>query len=132
MTEPRPDDYLLATAQDLLAAAEAAGGKAWVADHFPEGTVIRPADSTHSLLHLHADGNRAAGTPCLSKPVGAYIAKVGPTTGIAIAKWLESVGEFLAACRETHGNLPHQAIYNSRHALAVAGAITETEAADHV
>lgn len=82
-------EELHTAAATLRTAARAAGGGEWAADYFPEGTVVHPADSTLSLFQLHADGNRAAGTPCVPKPIGAWIALMDPTMGPLLADWLE-------------------------------------------
>lgn len=105
-------DEIRAAAEILRCSAQAAGGEAWAADHFEQGTIVRPANSTHSLLRLAADGPRAAGTPHVAKPVGAYMALVDPATGLDLADWLES------AARDARKIGPDP------HALAVARAIT--------
>lgn len=71
-------------------AAAALNGKRWTADHHPEGTVVRPADSTRSLFQLHADGRSPSGTPCVSPAMGTWIALMGPVVGGALARWLET------------------------------------------
>lgn len=89
MPDLTPAEELRTAAATLKSAARTAGGSEWTADHFPEGTVVRPTDSTHSLFQLHADGIRAAGTPCVSQPVGAWMALMGPGMGPLLADWLE-------------------------------------------
>ncbi|AWL39692.1 MULTISPECIES: hypothetical protein [unclassified Streptomyces] len=87
----RPADLLRAAAELLRQTATTAGGEPWVADHFPEGTIVRPAATTHSLFRLAAHGNRAAGTPCVSPAVGAHIALMHPGVGLALARLLDGV-----------------------------------------
>lgn len=81
----QPAQELRTAAQTLRGLTQAVGGDTWTADHFPEGTIIRPANSTVSLLRLAADGMRAAGTPHVTAPVGAYIAAMGPNVGALLA-----------------------------------------------
>lgn len=97
MPDPTPATVLRTAAATLRTAARSAGGSDWLADHFPEGTVVRPADSIHSLFQLHADGIRAAGTPCISRPVGAWIALMDPGMGPLLADWLDDVADGLDA-----------------------------------
>lgn len=92
-----PADELRAAAEKLRDAAELAGGQTWVADHYPEGTIVRPATSTRSLFRLAADGTRAAGTPNVAAPIGEYIAAMHPGVGIALADWLEFTATVLDA-----------------------------------
>ena len=84
-----PADELRTAAQKIRDAAEMAGSRPWAADHYPEGTIVRPANSTHSLFRLAADGTRAAGTPNVAAPIGDYIATMHPAVGLALADWLE-------------------------------------------
>lgn len=86
---PTPADELKTAATTLRKLAFAAGGEAWTADHHDRGTIVHPTDSTHSLFMLAADGMRAAGTPCVIRPVGAYMAAVGPNVGEMFAALLE-------------------------------------------
>lgn len=72
-----------------FAALPSGQAAAWEADHYPEGSIIRPVGSTHSLLMLRADGLRAAGTPCLTPAVADYIAAMGPSVGTALADLLD-------------------------------------------
>ena len=62
----------------------------WAADHSPEGTVVHPVGSTLSLFELHADGGRAAGTPCVSRRVGDLMAAMHPGVAAALADWLDA------------------------------------------
>ncbi|MBT2379010.1 hypothetical protein J7E90_17050 [Streptomyces sp. ISL-111] len=92
-TPPTPDhpaDQLHAAATLLRQTATTAGGEPWAADHFPEGTIVRPAANTHSLFRLAAHGNRAAGTPCVTPQVGTHIALLHPGVGLALAAWLDT------------------------------------------
>jgi hypothetical protein len=86
-----PDQEIRAAITKLRGLAAAAGGTTWTADHYPEGTVVHPAGSTLSLFRLAADGPRAAGTPHVAKPVGAYIAAMNPKVGEALTVLLEAV-----------------------------------------
>lgn len=126
-------DELRTAAKTIRDAAEHAGGQTWIADHFPEGTVVRPANSTRSLFRLAADGTRAAGTPNVAAPIGEYIAATHPGIGLALGDWLAHAADTLHAGR-IHGTdlvicepcceqLPCQHI---RPALAVARAINDT------
>lgn len=85
-----PAQELRTAAQTLRSAADHAGGDDWIADHYPEGTVVHPADSTTSIFRLAADGMRAAGTPHVLAPIGEYIATVSPALGLLFADWLDS------------------------------------------
>lgn len=91
MTSPAQE--LRTAAQTLRDLIRAVGSEAWSADHFPEGTIVRPANSTVSLLRLAADGARAAGTPHVTAAVGAYIAAMGPNVGLALVKLLEDCAD---------------------------------------
>ncbi len=84
-----PTEEITTAAARLRELARAAGGGTWTADHFPEGTIVRPAGSTRSLLRLAADGNRAAGTPYVPPAIGDYIAAMGPLVGTAVALLLD-------------------------------------------
>jgi hypothetical protein len=65
---------------------------------------------------LAADGMRAAGTPCVIRPVGAYMAAMGPNVGALLAAWLDSWA--VVDIRE------HDAMQvDARHALHIARAI---------
>lgn len=86
-----PAEEITAAAKKIRDAAEMAGSQTWTADHYPEGTIVRPANSTHSLFRLAADGTRAAGTPNVAAPIGDYIAAMHPVVGLALATLLEGV-----------------------------------------
>lgn len=86
-------EELRAAAEMIRTAAQAAGGKKWVADHHRRGTIVHPADSMRSLFGLAADGNRAAGTPHVTAAIGTYMAAVHPRVGELLAKWLDSAAE---------------------------------------
>jgi hypothetical protein len=108
-----PVEQLRAAAQTLRTAAELAGSQTWTADCYPEGTIVRPANSTRSLFRLAANGTRAAGTPNVAAPIGEYIATMNPRVGIAVADWLDSAAK------------DAMQIGPDPHALAVARAIQE-------
>lgn len=121
MPDPTPAAVLRTAAATLRTASRAAGSGEWAADHFPEGTVVRPADSTHSLFQLHADGNRAAGTPCVTRPVGDWIALMDPGMGPLLADWLERQADTASSTAWCTNN-PDQDI-----ALALARAVNTKE-----
>lgn len=114
-TTPTPADNLRAAALILRQAANSAGAARWTADHFPEGTIVRPEGKTRSLFVLAADGARAAGTPCVPPPIGAHMALMGPTLGLALADWLDAA----AGCLSGPDTV-------SPHALAVARLVLGT------
>lgn len=103
-----PAEELRAAAKAIRSAAEFAGSQTWIADHYPEGTIVRPASSTLSLFRLAADGTRAAGTPNVAAPIGEYIAAMHPRVGLALADWLEETAEgydaAVIAAREVWGD----------------------------
>lgn len=100
-----PAQRLREAAAIVRAASAALDGQRWEADHHPEGTVVRPADSAHSLFQLHADGLRAAGTPCVSPAVGKWIALVGPVVGEALAAVLDQAADKIAAHRKAAAHI---------------------------
>jgi hypothetical protein len=106
----------------LREASTALNGQRWTADHHPEGTIVRPADSTQSLFQLHADGLRAAGTPCVTPAVGAWIALMHPGVGEALAAWLEAEARRIATTAHPDW---HDVL--APHALAVADALLGPE-----
>lgn len=139
-TTPTPADLLRAAAELLRQTATTAGGKPWAADHFPEGTIVRPAANTHSLFRLAAHGNRAAGTPCVTPQVGAHMALMHPGVGLALAAWLDRAAvEYDATVRGAAGVWSESGEERERdawverqtnpHALAVARQLLGTTVA---
>lgn len=116
MTDTTPADELRTAAEKLRETAIAAGGSGWIADHYSEGTIVRPSGSEVSLFVLAADGARAVGTPCVTPPIGAHIALMHPGVGLALADWLDKEAAFWqsAVTSDAHGHRPTGA------ALAVA------------
>ncbi|MFH9765131.1 hypothetical protein ACH4N4_30640 [Streptomyces microflavus] len=126
----RPAEELRAAAELLRQTATTAGGKPWAADHFPEGTIVRPAANTHSLFRLAAHGNRAAGTPCVTLAVGAHIALMHPGVGLAQAAWLDVAADHARQGFMCCDNGPDHCAEVVTPALAVARQLLGTTEAE--
>lgn len=111
-----PAEEITTAAHTLRQDATAAGGGEWAVDHYPEGSIVRPADSAHSLFQIHADGLRAAGTPCVTPAVGRWMARMHPGVGQPLAELLED-----AAGGDDHGEI-------NPYALALARLINQQQA----